>query len=361
MFFDMFLNLTANNGIWPWLFDHNDDIGVFLRLGGKDLIRWYAVCILLGALIALYRCKLELKKKNMPTDYYDNFFLSVIPISIIGARVWYIISQPDSFLKGNFFDSFKAMIGFTGNGFNLAGLAIQGGVLFGLIWGIIYFTFIKKRYPVALHVDLIVPAIFIGQIFGRWGNFFNGEVYGTKVPREALSWWIPKFIIDYCTGNGVLSQVGDGNVHVPLFYIEGLLNLIGFIVIGIVLWKFWKKGRKPFQIASLYFIWYGVVRLCLEPLREAEFIMTRPIFGVEVRTSIMMSIIFIVLGVVAFVFFAIFYRKLPYEKIYVNEAAEEQERLEREAKEAELQAKIDAKKAEIRARKAKEKEEKLNG
>ena len=129
---------------------------------------------------------------------------------------------------------------------------------------------------------------------------------------------------------------------------------------GYVIWRFWKKGRKPFQVGSLYFIWYGVVRLCLEPLRDPTYIMTREIFGIEVRTSILMSILFIVGGILVFVFFAIYYRKLSYEKLYVNEEAEAIEKAEKERKEAELQAKIEAKKAEIRARKAKEKLEKEN-
>ena len=84
--------------------------------------------------------------------------------------------------------------------------------------------------------------------------------------------------------------------------------------------------------------------------------MTREIFGIEVRTSILMSTLFIVGGVLAFIFFAIYFRKLPYEKLYVNEEADLLEKQEQERKEAELQEKIAAKKAEIRARKAKEKE-----
>lgn len=349
----MYLNMFATkNGIWPWLFDKDADFGIFLKLGDLE-IRWYAICILLGALIALVRCRYELKKKGMPADFYDNFFLSVIPLSILGARIWYCISEPESFMKGNFIDSFLAIIGFTGSGFELSGLAVQGGVLAGLIWGICYFKFIKKRYPVSLHVDLIVPSIFIGQIFGRWGNFFNGEVYGKLVERESISWFIPKFIINNCTG---VSQAGAGNVHIPLFYVEMLLNLLGYVLIGYVLWRFWKKGRKPFQMGSLYFIYYGIVRLILEPLRDPRYIMTREIFGIEVRTSILMSILFIIGGIVVFVFFAIYYRKLPSELLYVNVEAEAIEEEERKAKEAELQAKIEAKKAEIRARKAKEKE-----
>ena len=84
--------------------------------------------------------------------------------------------------------------------------------------------------------------------------------------------------------------------------------------------------------------------------------MTREIFGISVPTSILMSIIFIVLGVAAFVASAIIYRKMPYEKIYVNEIAEAKEKQLKEEKEQELNQKIEAKKAEIRARKAKEKE-----
>ena len=141
----MFLNIFATkNGIWPWLFDKDADFGIFLKLGNLE-IRWYAICILLGALIALVRCRYELKKKGLPSDFYDNFFLSVIPLSILGARIWYCISEPDSFMKGNFFDSLLAIVGFTGKGFELSGLAVQGGVLAGLIWGVCYFKFIKKR------------------------------------------------------------------------------------------------------------------------------------------------------------------------------------------------------------------------
>lgn len=347
----MFLNLTVRNGFWPWLFDHSDDIGVFLRIGGNDIIRWYAICILTGMVLCLVRCKKELKRKNIPTDYYDNFFVSVVIIALIGARLWYVISEPDEFNRGNLWDTLLAILGYQNGKFALSGLAVQGGVLAGLIWGCIYFSFIKKRYPLALHVDLIVPCIFIGQILGRWGNFFNGEVYGKTVSRSSLSWWIPKFIIDYCTGTGANSQVGANQVHIPLFYVEMLLNIVGYVLIGFLIWRYWKKGRKPYQVGSLYFIYYGIVRLCLEPLRSQEYIMTRTIFGLEVRTSILMSIIFIVGGVFAFVFFGIYYRKVPYDKIYTNVALDAYEEEQRLKHEEELNAKIAAKKAEIRARK----------
>ena len=294
--------------------------------------------------LCLYRCRHELKKKGLPKDYYDNFFLSVIPIALVGTRLWYVISNPSQF------HSFLDIIGYDSvtKTFNLSGLAVQGGVLFGVLWGFVYFKFIKKRYPLGFHFDLIVPSILIGQILGRWGNFFNGEVYGIKVARSNLSWWIPKFIIDYCTGTGSASQVGETNVHLPLFYIESIINIIGYILIGYVIWRFWKKGRKPYQVGALYFIWYGVVRLCLEPLRESDYIMQ---LG-KIRTSMLMSIIYIIIGIALIVFAAIYYRKVPFEKIYVNEKEEEKELLLKKQHDEELNDKIMRKKEEIRKRKA---------
>ena len=352
-----FINILASSvkGFWPYLRSKEDsDFGVFLRIGNFE-IRWYAILILTGALLCLWRAHYELKRRKMPEDYYDNFFLSVIPISIIGARVWYVISQIDEFKTASGSLDFLAMLGYNkaAGMIELSGLAIQGGVIFGVIWGVIYFKKIKTRYPLGLHFDLIVPSILIGQIVGRWGNFFNGEVYGKFVNKKTL-WWIPKFIVNKCTLGSIGSQAGSENVHLPLFYIEGIINLVGFILIGVIIWRYWKKFRKPYCVGALYFIWYGVVRLCLEPLRDDKFIMQNG----NVRTSILMSILYIIFGVCLFIFAQIYFRKVPYEKIYVNEAAEALEKEKQEKDEAILNQQIEAKKAEIRARKAKEKENK---
>ena len=346
--------MIVKNGIWPWLFDHSDDIGVFLRLGGNDLIRWYAVCILTGFLLCLWRAHIELKRHGYPADFYDNFLFSVLPIAILGGRIWYIVSEPSSFIKDTAWESFLSMVGYTpGHGFALSGLAVQGAVIFGVAWGIFYFTKIKPQIKVGFHYDLIIPSILIGQVVGRWGNFFNGEVYGKVVSRSSL-WFIPKFAIDYCTGTGADSQLGLSEVHIPLFYIESLINLVGFILLAFVLWRYWTKGRKPFQLGSLYFVWYGTVRLLLEPLRMDEYIMQREIFGLHVRTSILMSILYIAFGVISFVVFGIIYRHKTLEEGYRNDKYEAKQAAIKEAKDKELNEKIEAKKAEIRARKAKE-------
>ena len=146
--------LSSKNGFWPWLnTKESSDFNIFFRLG-KIEIAWYAVFILTGMVLCLVRCRHELKRKGLPADYYDNFFFSVIPIALVGTRLWYVIANFSEFNKGNFIKSFLAIIGFSNGRFELSGLAVQGGVLFGVLWGIIYFTKIKKKYPLGLHFDI---------------------------------------------------------------------------------------------------------------------------------------------------------------------------------------------------------------
>ncbi|MDR2822979.1 MAG: prolipoprotein diacylglyceryl transferase, partial [Mycoplasmataceae bacterium] len=112
-----------------------------------------------------------------------------------------------------------------------------------------------------LYADAVIPAILIGQIIGRWGNYFNQELYGPIITSESLaqfySRWLPYLYVD-----------GYGWVQ-PLFLYEGLLNFIGLLTIfmGVE----FVKIRKAGDLAMLYFLWYGIVRLCLEPLRYHEF------------------------------------------------------------------------------------------
>ena len=338
----------SQSGFWPWLFTKDDsDFPIFLRLGNFE-IRWYAILILTGALLCLFRCNHIAKKRGMGDNYYDTVFILAMLAAIVGARLWYVIAD-----SANHDWTFLEAIGFSNGRFQFSGLAIQGGVIFGAAAGIAYIMIKKKRYPIALHCDIAIPSIFIGQIIGRWGNFFNGEVYGREVARSSL-WYVPRFIIDNCTlaDSTIGSQAGYSNVYAPLFYIEGLLNLAGYILIGVILWRYWKWHRKPFNIAALYFIYYGVVRIIMEPLRDPSFIMNMNVFGHEINTSIFMSAAFILFGVIVIIVTQIVYRGMPFEKIYIKEAEEAKISLMEQEEQEQLQRDIAMKKAEIRARNA---------
>ena len=133
-------------------------------------------------------------------------------------------------------------------------------------------------------LDLIAPACMLGQAIGRWGNFFNKEVYGTSVSASSLS-FLPTWI------NNQMSA-GGGNVYVPLFLLEGVLNLIGYFIIVYGVGKLLKKWLVRGDLGGCYFIWYGTIRTIMEPMRDPTYNM-----GTDGSWSSVWSILFIVGGV----------------------------------------------------------------
>ena len=259
-------------------------------------LTWYALFVLTGAFLTFFISRYMYKKDEISKKYpslIDDLFLIVFPAGILGARLWYVISEW-SYYSQDFFSIFKTWEG---------GLAIQGGVMGGVLAGILYIKLRKIQVPILKMFDFIIPNILIAQAIGRWGNFFNQEVYGACVNKDNLS-LIPDFILNNMSGGQI--SCGINEVAQPLFLYESLLNLFGFIFISIVLRKMF-KNRNNGDLAAYYAIWYGSVRLIMEPLRSDEFIMR--IFG-EIPLSIATSILFIVLGLT----FVLLVRLIPYIK-----------------------------------------------
>lgn len=251
-------------------------------------IRWYALCILTGALITLFTCQRIMKSYGYGKEILSDMFIYAFLGGLVGARLWYIIANFHEFLNaGNIFDIVWAMIRVWDGG-----LAIQGGVILGVICGV-WFAYKyypdDKKYPKRLLADIIIPNILIAQVAGRWGNFFNKEVYG-KCVAESEWEFLPDFILEQMSVCG-----GNGKIAVPLFLIEGTINFIGWILITFVLRYLWTK-RKDGYLTALYFIWYGVVRLVLEPFRDNMFKMSITEGGIH--TSMVMSALFVIGGII---------------------------------------------------------------
>ncbi len=221
---------------------------VFIQIGSFS-IYWYAIFITIGIIIALFYAMKNCQKFNLQQDNIFDAIIYGLPCAIIGARLYYVIFSLDEM------NSF-------GEIFNLrnGGLAIFGGVI-GAFFAALILSKIKKIKLTSL-LDVVSMGFLIGQCIGRWGNFFNGEVYGVET---SLPW---RMVIsnDYATAQGV---------H-PLFLYESLWNLLGFILLFI----FIKKSKKRFsgQVALMYVIWYGFGRGCLEGLRNPVFII-KGLFG----------------------------------------------------------------------------------
>lgn len=233
-------------------------------------IYWYSALIFLALLIGGWLIISEAKRFKISEEFITNLFFFAIPIAIVGARIYYVIFNW-SYYSSHIIEIFKVWEG---------GLAIHGGMLFGLLW-IIFYT---KKYKVNTFkiLDMIVVGLLIGQAIGRWGNFFNGEAHGPATTLEALqNLFIPNFIIE-----GM--HIG-GTYYKPTFLYESLWCLIGFVIILFIRrTKYIKIGH----LTGFYLIWYGIGRFFIEGLR------TDSLMILGLKQAQIVSILMIIIGLV---------------------------------------------------------------
>ena len=220
------------------------------------LVTFYAMFILSGAVFVYYLCDLQLQAEGYPKGYGENVFYVAFPAGILGARLWYVVGQWNSEFAGqSFWKIFKIWEG---------GLAIMGGALFGALAGVLFIIFRRKEITLRHAMDIGVPSILVAQGIGRWGNFFNQEVFGAKA--DVADWaFLPSFIKEQMTV--------DGFFRVPLFLIESFINVTGYIIIRFAIGKGLKKYLVPGDLAMIYPIWYGITRVIMEPMRDPTYIM----------------------------------------------------------------------------------------
>lgn len=255
-------------------------------------IYWYSICIILGVFLASIYIIREAKKRNINEDFTFNLIFYTVIFGLIGARLYYVLFNLEYFMNSpiEIFEVWNA------------GLAIHGGIIGGLICLIIY----TKKYKVNTYkmLDIAVVGLILGQIVGRWGNFFNKEVYGS-VFNGLVNLPLPKFIID--------GMYIDGAYRQPLFLYESILNFIGFIVLLIVKrYKYLKNG----QLTGAYLIWYGTVRLILEGMREESYNL---LLG-NIKIAQVVSIACIIIG--GIIIFTRFHKGNKLENLYRQELEE---------------------------------------
>ena len=222
-------------------------------------------------------CERKASYFGLKSDDFLDLALIGVPCGLIGARVGYILMDLNSF------DSFMDMIS-VWNG----GLSIYGGILAALIAvGIACYV---KKINVFGVFDVAAIGIMIGQIIGRWGNFFNIEVYGVQTN---LPWRMG-------IGAGAISEY----VH-PLFLYESLWNLIGFVLILAFLDQRKFKG----EAFLWYFGWYGLGRAWMEGLRNSEFQLT--VFGFKINQVIALTAL--IIAIVCWVYFRFFKTNVHFE------------------------------------------------
>lgn len=229
------------------------NVGKSFNVFGLE-IAFYGIIIALGIIIAVAVCIYDVKKKGQSTDLYMDYALFGMLGAIVGARLYYVIFEWD------YYGKHPAEI------FNLraGGLAIYGGII-GATLVLLLFCKIKKAKPLQM-LDTIVIGLLIGQIVGRWGNFFNREAYGGFTDC-LFAMQIPVNDASVVNSDMIVNVNGSYYVQVhPTFLYESFFNLLLLIVIFIF------RDKKKFEGENLcrYLCGYGLIRFFIEGMRTDQ-------------------------------------------------------------------------------------------
>ncbi|MDY0100992.1 MAG: prolipoprotein diacylglyceryl transferase [Bacilli bacterium] len=260
--------------------------------GVQYAVAFYGIFIVGGAILVYFIADHFFYKKFKRHGILDTTFYIAFPSGIVGARLWYCYVLEFDKYKGNFLDVLRIWDG---------GLAIMGGAILGIIAGVTYMLLKRKYVNIRWAMDVVVPTILIAQAVGRMGNFFNLEVHGKEVLASSWS-FLPNIVLNNMVFSSTSGPASPGNIYLPLFLIELIINLSGYFLITFAVGRGLKKYISLGDLSMSYLIWYGLTRAVLEPLRDAHF---------EYSQSWYSSFLLIGAGVVGIVAFHLydFYRK----------------------------------------------------
>lgn len=252
-----------------WLENIKDGISI----GGFE-IKFYGIIIACGFLLAYAFVSKEAQRTGQNPEVYLDYLLWMIIPAIIGARLYYVLFSASSFFKPGlgFWNTIKGVFNIRGGG-----LAIYGGVIAGILVLIIFAK--KRKLYLPQMMDTAVMGLLIGQIMGRWGNFFNREAFGgysdglfaMAIP---VSFFEQKGSVASLVGRGIITQDMIDNVlelngaefiqvH-PTFLYESVWNLMLLLIIF-----FYRKNKKFEGELFLMYLWgYGLGRVWIEALRS---------------------------------------------------------------------------------------------
>ena len=258
---------------------------------------WYGILIAMGMLLAVWFCMNRRTQYGLREEDVMDGLLFGVPLSIIGARVYYVIFYLDLYRNTDgSFNWGKAVAIWDG------GLAIYGGVITAFLVMLVLSR--VRRLRLWALTDLVVMGLLIGQAVGRWGNFMNREAFGTET---TLPWRM-----QLVTTAGKLVEV-----H-PTFFYESLWNVIGLLLLVNVVAK---ARRFDGENTCFYFLWYGTGRFFIEGLRsDSLYLFNWTIAGQPIRVSQALSLVMVVASL-ALLIYNVKLRPHKREELYVNVVA----------------------------------------
>lgn len=266
-------------------------LGIYLENVPKNFsvfgftIALYGVVIALGMGAGLWMALRVAKKYGYDTELVWDFFLYGIIFGLIGARIYYVVFAWD-FYKNDLSSIFNLRNG---------GLAIYGGVIAGFLTLLVFCR--KKKISYFTMLDICVPGLALGQVFGRWGNFFNREAFG-EYTDSLFTMQLPVAAVrPHEISENIVAHMAEGadyiQVH-PTFLYECLWNIMVIVLMLLV----WKVKQFEGEIALVYLGGYGLGRSWIEGFRTDQLHLP----GTQIPVSQLLAIVLVVFSVVTYVY-----------------------------------------------------------
>jgi phosphatidylglycerol:prolipoprotein diacylglycerol transferase len=236
-----------------------------VRIGPVD-IRFYGLMYVIAIVVGIILLRREIPRKRISMTWDDIISLAFWTVvgGIVGARLYYVIFMWNSFYAQNPLEIFAIWHG---------GLAIHGGIIGGA--GAIYLYARVRKLGFLDLLDAVTPMLALGQAFGRFGNFMNGDAHGLPT---SLPWGVV-----FPPGSVAGDEFPGQPLH-PVMLYELVLNLVSFFI----LWKLRKKNHKSGFIFALYLLNYGVIRFFVSFLR-ADSLMIGSLRGAQIMSAVFVA------------------------------------------------------------------------
>ncbi len=234
---------------------------------GPLVIRWYGVIMATAFLLGIWLAYRRAQQNNIDPNHILNMVTLIIPASIIGARLYYVLFTWENYRL----EPLEVLAIWHG------GLAIHGGIIGGLLAGLFYVN--RYKLPPWQTADIIAPSLILGQAIGRWGNFINQEAHGDPVTVQFISHF-PTFIKN--------QMFIEGQYYHPTFLYESMWDLMVFVILTLR----WPRKKTDGEIAFLYLILYSIGRFFVEALRT-DSLMLGPL-----RVAQLVSVALIIIGAI---------------------------------------------------------------
>lgn len=222
---------------------------------GPIQVHFYGIIIMVGVITATYLAQFEARRRGQDAALVSDLLIWVLIAGIIGARIWHILTPSPSLVEQGITTGYYLTHPLDAIAIWKGGLGIPGAVIGGAFALYLFSRKHQLEFPVWL--DILAPAVALGQAIGRWGNFFNQELYGAPTN---LPWAI------YIDPQHRLAGFENQAYYHPLFLYESIWNLANM---AILLWlgRRFKDRLRSGDIFFIYLITYPAGRFLLEFIR----------------------------------------------------------------------------------------------